>query len=72
MNREGSTYSCQHCSQLGILSNWIHSLILNYCFPACVRDAMIMYLMMAKPEGPHEFVSGSVVLNSSASSAGKC
>lgn len=32
---------------------------------------MIMYLMMSKPEGPHEIAYGSVVLNSSASPAGK-
>ena len=36
--QEGSTYSCQHCSQLGILSNWIHSLTLNYCLLAYVRE----------------------------------
>lgn len=72
MNREGITYSCQHCSQLGILSNWIHSLILNYCLLAYVREHKDYVPKMSKPEGPHEIVSGSVVLNSSASPAGKC
>lgn len=37
-----------------------------------LENAMIMCLMMSKPEEPHEIVSVSVVLNSLASPGGQC